>query len=103
MTWIVVILPSAVLDSFSHAFASEWQIADSHPDRVGQRVSDRSRHRAQGEFARPLLGLAGRIDNPHQYVRDLGEPEDRVAVPGHRRYPHPVKADLLAYGPTCAL
>jgi len=33
----------------------------------------------------------------------LGEPEDRVAVPGRRRDPVPVKQDLLAQRPSRAL
>src|SRR5580658_4325182 len=94
---------SALLDRAGDALAGQRQVADAHPGRVGDRVADGPGDRPLGDFARTGLGLAGRVHDPHHDVRNLSEPEDRVAIPARRGDLVPVEPDLLAQRPAGAL
>src|SRR5580693_432194 len=94
---------SAFLDGPGDVFTGERQVADAHPGRVGDRVGDGAGDRSLGDFARTDLSLAGRVQHAHHDLRDLGEPQDRVAVPARRGDLVPVEPDLLAHRPGRAL
>src|SRR4029077_14382376 len=85
------------------ALAGKRQVADADPDHVGDRVADGPGDRPLGDLARAYLGLAGRVQGAHHYLRSVGESEDRVAVPARRGDPLPVEPDLLAQRPARAL